>query len=79
MTQAEIGMVLHLIHNPEPEMAICQNPDCCDMFTSENDELFCPNCEKSLDSLTKANIRYAIENGIAPDMVLRHIMNGEAR
>lgn len=80
MTQAEIGMFLHLIHNPEPEMAICRNPNCNDMFTAEEpDELFCPTCEAMLPGIEKANIRYAIDNGIMPEQVLAHIMNGEKR
>jgi hypothetical protein len=80
MNQAEMGLFLHLIHNPEPEMAICQNPQCNDIFTAEeSDALFCPKCEEALPPLTKANIRYAIENNIAPDMILRHIMNGDTR
>ena len=76
MTQSEMGLLMHLIYNPEPEMAICQNPTFCEVFMADGDELFCAECEENLSALEKWNIRYAIDNNIAPESVLRHIMNG---
>jgi predicted Zn-dependent protease len=77
MSQHEAGLVFHMIHEPEPELAICQNPKGMDVFTTDDDaELFCPACERELESVEKASIRYAIEHDMIPAHVLGHIMNG---
>jgi len=79
MAPYESSAILEAIRFPKPSEAICQNPTCNDMFMSEDDELFCPVCERDLPELTKSNIRYAIDHDLMPDKVLMHIMNGETR
>jgi len=58
------------------DLAICQNPMCCDAFVPEDDELFCPECEEHLPESDKKLITDEIEKGRDPMYILRAIMNG---
>ena len=75
MNQVQAGMLLHLLNQPEPEFFVCHK--CYDLFSPEHEEdLFCPGCDRKIDSLDRMNIMYAIEHGIMPEQALYHIMNG---
>lgn len=55
----------HRLDPTYPATVICQNPKCQDEFITEQEhDYFCPVCRKSLTSLQKQNILYAMMYGL---------------
>lgn len=67
MTHDELKELLWDINSPsmdEPELACCQNPQCLNTFsTTDEYEMFCPECRRTLSALEMQNLRYWVLYG----------------